>query len=406
MEALAVVILSIVGGCVGALVFFHFKTNATVSRLARNLETMNLPDLMDELNRSGRALSASLNTHRETARQLPDLVSRDVAEEVRKGVEPVQAELKNLTEETRGEMARVAEAFSKSHDQFASALLTLDADGHLGEWVASFREVSEPMRTASDAIERHYETAERLLDAAGKMIIQWSGQRQSVESAFSKFSSVVEQWAVDETTHFRDIEHRIMNRLEETAGTNALVAKSLSELQTAHTKMTATQEDFSETVNKAALKLGEILDMAGETQSRHLEIVRAQEQLQTQLKTLQTQFEENASALGDRMKDMADELEKMQGAFFTNAKKSFEMLTDQTEIFYQRHVASLDKVNALQEMSAERQTGIVDRQREITDKARTVLDNLPSGKMQLVVTGLLFFHVLLTALVAYGVLFK
>lgn len=406
MDVLIIVAFVVLAGCGGFLATVVFKMNRVVSRLARNFENINMPDLAEDMSRTNRILSRSVDTHRETVGRLPQLVSRHVAGEVRKGIEPVQNELRTLAEETRTGAAQVADSLSSAHGHFTGVLMTLNSDGHLSEWVDSFREVAAPIREVSDAIRHHYETSERLLDATGKLVVQWSGQRRATEDAFKRFSSVMEQWAVDETTHFRDVEHRIMNRLEEVAGTNAMVAKSLSELQTAQTKMAGAQEEFSDTINKTALGIGEILDANRQAQDRHIEAIRAQEQLQDQLAAIQRAFEKRTAAFDERMNEMMARLEETQTSFFTNAKNSFEKLAGRTDEMNSGHVEVLGKMKTIFESAATGQTDLIEKHRNLVDHARSVLSGVPSKKMQTVFAALLAVHLFLTVLIAYGVLSK
>ncbi len=406
LDGIIIIILIIVAVCAAFLATVAFKMNRVIARLARNLENLNMPDLVEDMSKSNRTLSRSVDTHRETIGLLPDLVSRHVAGEVRKGIEPVQHELRTLAGETQSGAARLADSLAKAHDHFTGALMTLNSDGHLSEWVDSFREAAEPIKSASSAIQHHYETAEQLLDTTGKLIAQWSGQRRAVDDSFKRFSSVMEQWAVDETTHFRDVEHRIMNRLEEVAGTNSMVAQSLSELQTAQTKMAGSQEEFSETINQTASRFGEILDITRRAQNRHIEIIRTQEQLQAQLKTIQGAFQKRTAALDERMNEMMAGLEKIQGAFFSNAEKSFEKLTGQTDALNNEHAAALGKLKTMFETAAVSQTGLIEKHQNLVDHAKSVLSGVPSKKMQTVFAALLAVHLFLTILIAYGILIK
>ena len=184
-----------------------FDLSTGLKRLGRNLPAS------EDLN----ALRQTIETQRQATEKLPDQLAGRVAGEVSRGLEPLHASVGQLTKEHRQAMGQLTQTLSGSHQHLNQVLLALDRNGSLGEWVTSFRDTTEPFQLATQALTQHYETGGKLLATTGELVRQWSDQREAVQVAFRSFSETVERSQAAETTHLRDIEHRVMNRLEEVA---------------------------------------------------------------------------------------------------------------------------------------------------------------------------------------------
>jgi DNA repair exonuclease SbcCD ATPase subunit len=272
------------------------------------------------------ALADSLRTHREVVEKLPDRVSQNVSKEVRDGIDPTRKELENLSKEVSTSTKNLIQSLSESHNVIVKTLTTINTDGSLTEWVESLRETIEPLQSATSALEQHYQTSEKLLDKTGELILQWTTQRQVVENAFTKFSSIMEEWAVKETTHLRDIEPRIMERLKEVASTNDLLAQGFSQLQSSQTKMSDVQQELSESVKRVSEKLWEVIDSAKQNQTGHQELIRNQKSLQDQLKTLQIEMQTHTKQLENQTYEMWNKLKTFQEEFIQIVQTSYNSM--------------------------------------------------------------------------------
>ncbi len=223
---LIVIAAGVVAG-VGILVWSARSMGGLAAGLER-LETQ-LPGPADL-----QQLSQALDAQRRTTEQLPELVSGAVASEVKVGLTPLQSELRGMSKTQQGALGQVSNALAQSHNHFTRAVMTLNHDGSLSEWVTSLHDTAEPFQKAATTLVQHSETTRQILSSTGELVRECAGQRQAVERAFTHFSDMVERSATEETVSLRDIEHRVMQRLEEVAETNSLVAQSLSELQTTH----------------------------------------------------------------------------------------------------------------------------------------------------------------------------
>lgn len=348
-------------------------------RSSRLLEQLRgtLPDkgLVDRLVETQGALTQSIEAQRRAVQELPRNVAGTVA-----------AEIKPLSE-----------SLERSHDHFSRAVLTLDADGSLGEWVGGIREAVEPLQAVSTAIERHYDTAGQVLRTTCGLVEQWAGQREAVVHAFQRFAETVERSAAAETTHLRDIEHRVMNRLEEVAETNAAVAHSLSELQTASRNTLETQAGLARSVEATVQRTSELIDLGKQTQTQHHELIRSQQAVQKDLGRWQQEADQGLKKLHESVGQIAEATSQSLGQTRQELARSISALQGLLQQFHQSHGQALAQLQARQEAAARREEEIARKQEGLIAEVRKVLEGLPARRFQLVSMALLGAQVALTA---------
>jgi len=354
-----------------------------------------LYDLLSSLRRLERNVGA-IAGQREIVEALPTRV----AEEVRKGLEPVDGSVRRLTEENRQIMQQLSGQLATSHHHLDRVLLTLDREGHLGEWVASFRETAEPFQLATEALTAHYETSGKLLSTTGDLARHWSEEREAVQLAFRNFSEMVERSQAAETTHLRDIEHRVMNRLEEVAETNSTVSHALSELQTASRRTLEAHESLSDTVRSTVDKVGELLDLGHRTQAQHHQLIRAQEAVQKRFTTWHEGMEQRIGRFQQHLEEIPV---KVGAAFKTQvegAVAAFGKLGGKLDDFHGEHARRLQETARQQATVVERQGALVEKQGSVLAELRRTTGLLPTRNLQIATLGLLGFQaVLLGALI-------
>lgn len=346
------------------------------SRLLEQLRGI-LPDkgLVDRLVETQGALTQSIEAQRKAVQELPRTVAGTVAAEVKP----------------------LSESLARSHDHFSRAVLTLDQDGSLGEWVGGIREAVEPLQAVSTAIERHYDTAGQVLRTTSGLVEQWASQREAVVHAFQRFAETVERSAAAETTHLRDIEHRIMNRLEEVAETNAAVAHSLSELQTASRNTLETQAGLARSVEATVQRTSELIDLGKQTQTQHHELIRSQQAAQKELGRWQKDADQGLKKLHESVGQIAEATSQSLGQTRQELSRSISALQALLQEFHQSHGKALAQLQARQEAAARREEEIAQKQEGLIADVRRMLEGLPVRRFQLVSMALLGAQVVLTA---------
>lgn len=382
-------LLAVVGLGVTLLSALAFRSSSSLSRF---FELVPDKALVSRLSTASEELTHALDAQREVATSLPAALSAQVAAQVKAGLAPLSEQLGHLTQESHSTAGRLAE----SHDHFTRAVLALNDDGNLAEWVGSFREVVQPLHTLSSAVEAHYQTAGQVLAKTSEVVALWSDQHQSVQEAFGHFSALVERSAAAETTHLRDIEHRLMNRLEEVADTNATVSHSLSELQTASRHALATNEDLARSVDGTVRQVGELIDLGRQTQGQHHELIRAQEGLQRSFAAWQASIEQGLSSLSDHTEKLvrgATESVALLGQGIHAAA------ADQKQLlagFHNQHATALASLAQRFEKLSTEQGELLGQQRKLLAEAGAKLHSLPARGYQVATLALLAVQVLLT----------
>jgi regulator of sigma D len=395
-------ILSVVGGLLLVLVgvgVYSARRLAALIEAVRPVQTLADQNLLQRISALEQSLHESSAAHRTAVEALPQRISSAVSKEVRAGLDPARQQLEGLTQQSRS----LSEALGRSHDHLSQAVLTLNQDGTLGEWVASFREVVEPLQHATSAIDRHFDTAGQVLRTTSGLVEQWAAQRDAVIQAFRTFSQQVERSAAAETTHLRDIEHRLMNRLEEVSETNATVAKALSELQVAGRNALETSTDLTRSVERTGQRFAELIDLDRHTQTQHHELIRTQQQLQKDFAELERRAAQQVTALHDAVATIA----RTNAAAFETLHKETRLavasLSSLLERLHQAHAASLQQLHAAQQAAAAQQDATARQQSELVERAQRLLAELPTRGHQRLSLMLLGSQVAATVVVAIAI---
>jgi len=298
------------------------------NKLLRN----NVPkrEVVEQINTTNRALSQSLVSHEKVVKQLPTTISTRIADEVHTGLAPLNTEIGKLTY-----------ALSHDHEQFIMALNTLNSDGKLSEWVNEFREAIEPLQATTSALTQHYTTSQKVLETVQSLAVEMASVRQTTESSFKRITTAVEHWEATETTHMRDIEHRVMARLEEVADIHDRVANGLSEQQTATTTLLSSNRELDKSVQK----------ITGIVEGFH----NLSEQIDTQYHNLFNRVTQSTEKLGA----------EATGVRLTTESSFKEILTvvKRWEVDETTHMRDIEK-------------RIMDRLAEVTDTHNRVADGL------------------------------
>lgn len=360
-----------------------------------------LPDraLVEQLTGLQESLREAVDAQRTAVQELPGKFSGAVSTEVRGGLDPARKEMESLALQSRN----LSEALARSHDHLSQAVLTLNQDGSLGEWVGGFREAVQPLQSVSSAIERHYETAGHVLRTTSGLVEQWAAQREAVVQAFQSFSVTVERSAAAETTHLRDIENRLMNRLEEVAETNATVAKALSELQTAGRHALETSTDLTSSVEKTRQQIAELIELGRQTQVQHHELIRLQQQLQKDFGEWDRRTGQQLAVLHESIGKIAQGTTEALETLRKETQQAVAYLASLLQKLHQSQVQAIQDLHKAQQTAAAQQEAVARRQSEIVDRVEGLLAELPTRRDQRLSLILLGSQVAATVIVAVAI---
>lgn len=341
------------------------------------------------------ALRQAIAAQDETARRLPGEIAEQVAGELASGVQPLEAAFEGLAGTNQAALGRLGERLEASHQRFGEVVATLDHNGGLGEWVTSFRDAAEPFQLAASSLSNHFETGGRLLSTTGELVSQLAVHRDAVEHAFASFSEAVTRSQAAETTHLRDIEHRVMNRLEEVAEIQNLVAQALSELQTASRRTQEAHESLAESVRSTVEKVGELLDTGRQIQNRHHELIRAQEDLQRRFDRWHSGLEERIQLFQQNLEQLPVRVGETLQRSTHQALAAIEGLGGKLESFHGEHARAVDAVTRRQAAAGEDQARLLKRHESFLEHAARQAALAPSRKLQFATLGVLILQTLL-----------
>src|SRR6185369_9214243 len=282
----------------------------------------------------------------------------------------------------------LSEELARSHEGFTRAVLTLNHDGSLSEWVGGFREAVQPLVSVSSAVEHHYDTAGQVLRTTGALVEQWAAQKEAVVGAFEKFKESVDLSAAHEVRHLRDLEQRVMDRLEEVAETNANVANGLSELQVSGRNALETNADLARSVERTVQQVTEVVEIGRQTQSQHHEVIRAQQQAQKDMAGWHKQAEQGLATLQENIGRITAGTGAALESLRQETQKALTALCVQLEGFHREHVKAVQDLRARQEAVAKVQEDLAGREGALLTEASRMLQSLPARRYQIVTLAL------------------
>ncbi len=351
-------------------------------------------------------LANAIQTYKRAVDNLPKQVSQDLSREVRAGIDPTRQELETLTKQVGISTKELLVLLDASHTSLSKTLATVNTDGALSEWVGTLRETIEPLQAATSALDRHYQTSERILDKTGELIIQWTSQRQVVENAFTKFSATIEAWAANETTQLRDIEPRILERLQEVSSTNSLVAQGFSQLESSQTHLSDAQRKLSECVERISLDLLTVVDGARQNQDGHQGLIRRQTELHEQLKTLQTEMQFRGEQFETQTKEALINLTTAHGQLVSDMGGYIKKLLSTLSQFHDWNKERMEEITVQHVKLINSQRELISEQSKLIPKFESLIYGLPTAKSVNIGLWLLAIQLLLTSAIAYGILTK
>ncbi|MGD9211614.1 MAG: hypothetical protein PVI90_12590 [Desulfobacteraceae bacterium] len=340
--------------------------------------------LVESLVSGNNMLKDALESHQQMINTLPELVGDRISQEVILGIKPVKEEINQLTSDVGKRISTLTTELGQSHQDLSDTLLTINTEGYLSDWIGSLKETVTPLENATRAIEVHYVTAESLLNQSREFTTQWAGNWQNIAGKFSTFTEEFTRWASSETTHMRDIEHRIMNRLEEEAESKYLIAESLNGLQKAKTQLLESGVELNESMNKINSHMLELKAFIENTQNQHSELLHHQREFQTAFQTWQTNIQDQTEVIQNTTADFVKNVESDLNTILTCVKEKInELVTDYQQLHKARE-QQLDLLINKMTSSYDADAVLVTKQRQLVDTIEKIVNLLPNRNVQLI----------------------
>lgn len=310
------------------------------------------------------------------------------AQSTRSEIGHLKAELPRLYAPVQAGLLRLDEALpamARSADVLSQTVHTINGDGHLGEWVVGFQTVMEPIQRAAVDLGGQSQAMGQVLHTTGRLFEEWAGQKQAVQRSFEQLSQILDRFTAQEVTHLRDIEHRIMARLEEEAETKHQLVASFSHMETS--------------VNRTADLIGQVQDQTQRTRELLVQVrpvlevgqraLREQHVILEHFKTWQREFgtgiAEFQAALGRAPTEVSSALEKGLQPVLAHVRAISEAATQS----HKAHAAQLQQLGAAQATELAAQNRVLSQQQELLEAASTRMASLPTRQSQFWVIGLM-----------------
>lgn len=338
---------------------------------------------VDGLAQAMRSMTGALEAQRAVVTEMPKLIGGGVAAQVREGLQPLAEDLVRFSNDTKVGMEALAESLQTSQTAFTQAVITVNEDGGFDQWVGALRETIEPLQETGDVLERHFQVTDSMLETTESILADWSDQRAEVRKAFEDFSSAVARSATEEVAHLRDIEQRMTHRLEEVAETNALVAESLSALQTASRNAAASNENLARSVEGTVQRVAELIEANRQMQNRHHQLINAQDESRQRFEA----WEKTVDAAVDHVNQGLEGLPRIvQGALgdvVTATEQSVQELGRMMGGFHTRHQKALEAIEARHRSMTARREELLAIEGRLMKERRAAAASQPLRSLQL-----------------------
>ncbi|MDJ0841053.1 MAG: hypothetical protein QNK37_31365 [Acidobacteriota bacterium] len=340
-------------------------------------------DLVRNITDSSRALTNALEEERKMLAALPTLISERVASEITNGINPLSLSIERSASVTNKQVHQLTVAFRESHEHFHQLLLTVSDEGHFREWIGAFRETVAPLETATRAIENNYSTAESLLKETTRFVSQWAGHWEKVEGNFNRFSNEFSRWSAAETTHAKDIEHRIMNRLEEVSETRHQINKSLNELQSARTKLMDSNRELSNSVSSMSRRMNELCTLNENLQARQHELFEQQTNFQTGFNEWQMEIQTRGRNTQTQLANFLTQTEQAVNGMLSRIEEALDRLTRGYQQLHKQREEQLNNLITRMSAANQSQAQILKRQEQLISRVDRAFKHMPNRPLQI-----------------------
>ncbi len=355
---------------------------------------------------SSSLIGAVQNTSKQmtgTLQALPQQVSSKLAAEVQAGLTPLCQRIEELTASTTRSLDRVQGSLQSSHQQLDRILLTLDEEGSLGEWVHEVSRAVEPLERTATAVAGQHETTSRVLSGLEQLAGMWGEQRDTVQTAFDRIATSIEQSEAAEQSRLSDIEARMFSQLENLETTRAAVVEGLDQLKTATASLVKTQEQLAETVGDTVRTLDGVVERADQNGERHRQLLESQRSAISELARWQKEIGSGVREFGAALREVPGAVgDELTGAT-RQSLEAIGQLDGRLQEFHGRQVQAATEQNHQIGLLVRQQGQALQGQTMRLDEVTERLAHLPSVGLQK--WALALFTVQAAALVALVVKF-
>lgn len=302
----------------------------------------------------------------------------------------------NAVENASTALVRTTTDLSARHEELSAVVTTVNGDGSLGEWIAALRTTVEPIVHTSSALGEHFDTTRSLVQTTGELVTEWAEQRKNVEREAKRLTDTMVGWAAQETAHAREVESRILKRLEEVSAIDANVAKGLARLETVDVRLAEAQTDLNHALRST---LDENRSLVKNMQDLIVEYRSSQQRFTK----LQSELQERVLAFQKQSETMLADTRKSVDSLVAGIDRSVRTIADDLQRTHKSQEKSVQDILALHEQLAVQQRRYVDQQQSLLEQFDTRLANVPSLILQKAGVGLMIAQTVFMLVLIYVV---
>jgi DNA repair exonuclease SbcCD ATPase subunit len=293
-------------------------------------------------------------------------------------------------------LVRTTTDLSARHEELSAVVTTVNGDGSLGEWIAALRTTVEPIVHTSSSLGEHFDTTRSLVKTTGELVTEWAEQRKNVEREAKRLTDTMVGWAAQETAHAREVESRILKRLEEVSAIDANVAKGLARLETVDVRLAEAQTDLNHALRTT---LDENRGLVKNIQDLIVEYRLSQQRFTK----LQAELQERVLAFQKQSETMLADTRKSVDSLVAGVDRSVRTIADDLQRTHKSQEKSAQDILALHEQLAVQQRRYVDQQQSLLEQFDTRLANVPSLILQKAGVGLMIAQTVFMLVLIYVV---
>jgi len=164
--------------------------------------------------------------------------------------------------------------------------------------------------------------------------------------------------------------------------------------------------ELSESVKRVSVKMVAVTDAAKQNQAGYRSLIQTQKSLQDQLKTLHIEMETDREKTKKQSLDMLQKLKTAQEDFITDARTNHETIINLIKEFHDWHQKKLESIAQQHESMVRRQDELTKKHEELINQIQGIVYDIPSKNIFYVGIVLFIVHMIITGIIAYGILYR
>lgn len=381
--------------------------NLRALRSAVSAMTQTLPNraLVEAMTSGQRELIAAIAAHQAAVDKLPAQMSAVVAAQVGAGLSGLVHEIEALHQGMLTETQRFVTGLAATTEALNKVLATLGDQGHLEDWVTALRESVAPFQQATASLNTQLSLTGEMLASLGQLAGQGANQEKKIGESFAQLTALLDRWSAAEMSHLRDIENRLLSRLEEVSATNNQVADALAVLKSASTRTLEAQQNLARSVQAMVGVARETLDLSRGVQTEHKGLLDAQRAAQDQIAQRQEGLDRHAQGFQLQMEALGQGVRTTLDGIVTTTARSVDVMRSELSTFHTSHQDALTQLDRRHAELRGAQGDLLSRMGTLVEQGARTLGSVPSRQNQTLLLAAMGVQVVLTgALIAAIVL--